>query len=218
MNCISKQAAARGIKTLTLKKNLELYERLMLGDRSARNEMIEGNMPLVVSRMNALLSSSPCAERYRDDLMAEGFLALVTAVDRLATHDRTTDPRPLGYLKKAIDRALKAFADSQLSPLVPARVLRQAQASGDTTVAPALESLDIVQHDVAGDDPYCRYEMLELTMSCCKTPEERTIVNLRSEGATDRETSHRTGIPLATVARLRMDVYQRMQAKLEASR
>jgi len=67
---------------LTREREVELAKRIEAGDRSARDEMIESNLRLVVS----------IAKRYQgrglpfEDLLQEGTLGLIRAVEKFDRH------------------------------------------------------------------------------------------------------------------------------------
>ena len=65
----------------TTEQNDEVYRRLVSGDKKARDEMIEGNMALVVHRADEYLRKAPQMAYYRDDMMSAGFVGLCEAVD-----------------------------------------------------------------------------------------------------------------------------------------
>ena len=75
-------------RALDREQNERLYVRVMAGDEEARQEMIEGNMPLVIAKANSYIRRFPQLAYLRDDLHSAGFLGLVKAVNKMAEHDR----------------------------------------------------------------------------------------------------------------------------------
>ena len=65
------------------KENDAAYQRLVSGDESARNELIEGNMALVIHRVDAYLHRAPQMAYYRDDMISAGIVGLCEVVDRM---------------------------------------------------------------------------------------------------------------------------------------
>ena len=89
-------------KALDREQNEQFYARVMAGDDKAREEMIEGNMPLVIAKVDAYIGCHPQVAYLRDDLHSAGFLALVKAVNTMAEHDQPSNVNPTGYISVAI--------------------------------------------------------------------------------------------------------------------
>ena len=62
---------------LSTEGNLALAPKVAAGDLEARGQMIEGNMPLVVSKVSAYIRDFPEYGYLRDDLTSVGFMGLV---------------------------------------------------------------------------------------------------------------------------------------------
>ena len=69
---------------LSTEGNLALAPKVAAGDLEARRQMIEGNMPLVVSKVSAYIRDFPEYGYLRDDLTSVGFMGLVAAVNLMA--------------------------------------------------------------------------------------------------------------------------------------
>ena len=90
---------------------VKLYQRLVSGDTKARDEMIEGNMALVVYRVDTYLRNAPQMAYYRDDMIAEGLVGLCKAVDAMQKKGPVKDPRPTGYITRSVDQHIARLAD-----------------------------------------------------------------------------------------------------------
>ena len=111
-------------------KNDTFYERICAGDKSAVDEMILGNLPLVKSRIGAFLKEYRRFRHLFDDLYGEGILALTQAVNSFAESDAD---KPTGYIVSAIDYALKNYVDTECGHgLMSRRTVQRRRASDDS--------------------------------------------------------------------------------------
>ena len=69
---------------LDAEKNSALFERVSAGDAAAREEMIVGNMPLAVAKVESFLRCFPGVAHLRDDLTSAAFVGLTKAVNQMA--------------------------------------------------------------------------------------------------------------------------------------
>ena len=69
---------------LDAEKNAALYQRVAAGDAAAREEMIVGNMPLAVAKVESFIRCFPEVAHLRDDLTSAAFIGLVKAVNKMA--------------------------------------------------------------------------------------------------------------------------------------
>ena len=100
-------------RSLDREQNELLYARVMAGEDKAREEMIEGNMPLVINKVDAFIGCYPQAAHLRDDLHSAGFMALVQAVNTMVEHDRPRKKNPTGYLSVAITHEIAKVAERE---------------------------------------------------------------------------------------------------------
>ncbi len=198
--------------TTTREANDHLYQRVRAGDKSARNEMIEANMPLVTFKVEACLGCFPHLAYLRDDLLGEGNLHLVKAVDDMMAE---SVGNPTGYISVAIQMALGRFIDSELYS--SDRTARRNRRNGDESqlLHKVAESDSIIGQ--LEYDPRKEADLLELIVGCCETDEERAIVDLRTKGYVDAEIARQLDIPLTTTYMLRRELYQRVLATGEVS-
>src|SRR3990167_3565186 len=74
--------------------NDQLYVRVLAGDDNAREQMTVNNLPLVLSVVDLFIGKRPDCQYLRDDLVAEGFLAVVNAVQRIPACQEKRRPNP----------------------------------------------------------------------------------------------------------------------------
>lgn len=84
--------------------NTRLYPLVAAGDADARREMIEGNMSLVVAKVDKFLAELPHLVHLRDDLTSAGFIGLVEAISNM---QRRKVRNPTSYVSIAINRSFR---------------------------------------------------------------------------------------------------------------
>lgn len=98
----------RGIAEVSAEERQRLYERLVSGDGSAKHPVIESHLKRVVTLAGKYKNRGVPLE----DLIQEGNLTLITAVDRICRDHSIPD------VKKELDRSVRAtmieLADGQL--------------------------------------------------------------------------------------------------------
>jgi DNA-directed RNA polymerase specialized sigma subunit len=200
-------------KALDREQNEQFYARVMAGDDKAREEMIEGNMPLVIAKVDAYIGCHPQVAYLRDDLHSAGFLALVKAVNTMAEHDQPSNVNPTGYISVAITHEIT-------------RVIEKESAMGLTSI-PESEEGPVSDHDVpqvGHDIPDSTsdvnesavqglFEMRDVLQSCCESDKERTLLRMREEGYSDREIAETLDLPHITTFRLRKELEERFNQK-----
>jgi DNA-directed RNA polymerase specialized sigma subunit len=192
----------------------DLYTRVMQGDKAARDQMIAENMPLVLFKVSSYLGCFPGMEYLRDDIVGEGNVALVVAVDMIRD-GRVTNSNIPGYISVSVQTAIGNFIDRELySSDRTARRNRSAGAESEP-----MHKVSDSDH-VIGEleiDPRKEADLLELIIGCCQTDEERAIVDLRVKGYVDAEIARQLDIPLTTTYMLRRELYQRVLATGEVA-
>ena len=106
-------------KPFTTEQNDEVYKRLVSGDEKARDEMIEGNMALVVYRVDAYLRSAPQMAYYRDDMISAGWLDCVRLWTACRRRGRSRIQEPTGWITKGIDCHIITLVDEANTIVVP---------------------------------------------------------------------------------------------------
>jgi len=147
--------------------NDALITRLIAGDTTARNELIVANQRLVYITVDRTLRLWINFQFLEDDLIGEGMVALVTAVDRLNEIGDAARPPVRNYLITAIRNIL-------ISTLVGQR--------GEVNHYQTTQYLDsyhrIPEHVLAEEDPvFARIEDREFFLSLCETEREREILS-----------------------------------------
>ena len=88
----------------------------MAGDAAAREEMIVGNMPLAVTKVESFVRCFPGMAHLRDDLTSAAFTGLVKAVNQMAAGKgpRSTDhSAPAECIGMWINRELRQLIESE---------------------------------------------------------------------------------------------------------
>lgn len=150
-------------------QNEVLITRLIAGDVEARDKLIVLNQRLVFVTVDRTLRLWTNFQHFRDDLIGEGMLALVQAIDRLKSIGEAE--RPIrNYLITAIRNAL-------VSELVGSRGERGQVAHYQTTHY--VDSYHRVpEHVLAVVDPvFAQIENREFLLSLCETQREREILS-----------------------------------------
>lgn len=190
-------------------RNNALYPRVARGDKEARDELIELNMPLVAIKVDDYLTCFPHLSYLTDDLVGEGNLALVSACDKIMRGEVTND-NLTGYLRVSIHNVIGHYVDDELHS--SDRSARRRRQNGEDPqrfhkVPNSNYVLDELSHD-----PRAEADLHELILGCCDSDEERAIVDLRIKGYKDDEIARQLDISKTTVFMLRRELYQRCLA------
>lgn len=197
------------------KRNERLYPRVMAGDEKARQEMIESNMPLVISKVDSYVRRYPQLEHLRDDLHSAGFVGLVRAVNKMAEHKEPSNVNPTGYMSVAITHEFVKLAKKE--------AVHSGIELADTPESDLDARSDVpeVSHNipesVVDTNQSAATELVELRdliESCCETDEERTLIRMREEGYADRDIAKALSMPHTAAYTLRKELEQRFQKKL----
>ena len=165
-------------------------ERLYRALPDSREQLIVGNMPLVVAVVDAYLKRFPSLENERDDLMSEGFLALIESVDALQGKGITNVS---GYLGQSIGHHL---TDLGRHHKLPTQQL----------------DVDYSKRTLANVDSLERVDVEDLLRHSCRTAFESSIVELRRQRFTLREIGAEYGINPGVVSRALKGVKARFDA------
>ena len=183
-----------------------LAEQVRLGSRKAKEQMIEGYMPLVHHKVKSWLAVFPTLAYLRDDMVSEGFLAVVTAVDNIAISNEPKIDNPTGYVSVAIHNQLSNFAMNEAIIRVPRSVEPDKRASVSPHVYTGLESAMMTSLDQER-----LIEVKDMLASICRTEYDALIMELRASGYTDAEIGVQLEIPPPTVYMLRRELRERFQ-------
>ena len=181
------------------KENMDaLAEQLRLGCRETRERMIEGYMPLVHSKVNKWLAIYPGLEYLEEDMVSEGYFAVVKSINNIETGEEPLRSNVTAYVSTAIIHTIGDFLDNVATIRVPRRA--------DAT-PPVIEQ--IIERPVQDADPVAMLEVLDMLEAACTTDTDRSIVDLLSRGYTEREVSSQLDIPQSTVNILRHEIHER---------
>lgn len=167
--------------------------------QAAINSMIEANIPLVLLKVTTYIGLNPVTNYLADDLVSEGVLALVAAVNSLANLDtpEANENNPNGYIGNRIIWGIARLAENEDKQKV----------TEDYNLRAKLEF-----------DPSIMIDMLDFIMSACQTPEDITIIEMRMTGSTDEEVAARLDISRTAVRVQRHELMQRYDALMEAKK
>jgi len=143
-------------------QNKALVKRLLAGDTSARNELIEINRRLVFTTVKRFLSVWLNFKHLRTDLIGAGMIALVQAVDRLIE---------IGEMKRPIRNYLITCIRCKLLTEVIREIEHLQLHQYVATYG------EVPEHNLAVDDPlFGQIEDREFLMSLCESERDRDIL------------------------------------------
>jgi RNA polymerase sigma factor (sigma-70 family) len=96
-------------------ENVRLFERMVQGDASARNEFLTYNLPFVLRIAGKYVGRSGILEQ--DDLIAAGVEGLCDAADRIGRGKVTISDTINGYIYSCVDYAIKNARRDEGSPI-----------------------------------------------------------------------------------------------------
>jgi DNA-directed RNA polymerase specialized sigma24 family protein len=186
-----------------------LAEQVRLGSRKARVQMIEGHVRLVFHKVDSWLAVFPTLKYLREDMVSEGLLALVRAVDNIAISSTPSEKdNPTGYISVAIHNALSDYAMDEATIRVP----RSVEVNKRASVTPRVHTgLGIESTSIMSLDHERLVEVKDMLTVICRTEYDAPIMELRTQGYTDAEIGNQLGIPGPTVYMLRKELYERFQ-------
>jgi RNA polymerase sigma factor (sigma-70 family) len=217
-------------KSLDREDNNRLYELVKVGDMVARQRMIEGNMYLVVDKVDCFLKRHPHAKHLRDDLTSAGFTGLLMAVNAIARGE-VENTNVTGYLAVTVGRELENLMDSENPIYVNGRLRRLAREQGYELEIPVVQAMpqDYDKQSNTGEisddgetqpsraersyDPTSMSELRDVLAACCESDEDREFMRMREEGYTQQEIADELGIPKGSVPALRKRLYERFLRK-----
>jgi DNA-directed RNA polymerase specialized sigma subunit len=202
---------------LDAEKNLVLFQRVVAGDAAAREEMIVGNMPLAVAKVESFIRCSTAITHLRDDLAGAAFLGLVKAVNKMAAGKgpRKADPSaPLDFIGMWINRELGRLVEDETPIHVPHESDRLAKQNGDPIAPPVV--CNVVPDRCEAPSYEQGLEIRDLIDPCCTTEEERTFVDMLQAGHSLAKIASAIKRSPPTVSRIRKKLKTRIQRKLKA--
>jgi RNA polymerase sigma factor (sigma-70 family) len=186
--------------------NKRLYPLVVAGDAEAREQMIVNNMPLVVALAESYLKTWPQYSHIQDDLVANGFLGLVKAVNELGIRKCKTTINPTSYISRSIRRC---FQDTtEYDPLI--HVSRKSKKRPPQTSTK--HDMSKVMLSVRGETRDS-IDLRDAIDSCCESPLDRELIALREIGYTSQDVAKIKGIPDRTVRYRLQAIRNRFDAK-----
>lgn len=213
-NLMEKSQAAGYAGPASREKNKEVYARLVAGDEAAGDEMIQGNMPLVLLRVDAHLWRSPQLSHLREDMIGAGLLALCEAVDTMKRADAISNTT--GYLYTAIDKAIGKLTDEESTIVVPQRTQEVARKDEKELHRPRTiggNAALALSSRLHASDPLAVMELEEEILACCQDELDQRIVTMRTEGHTDAEIAAAVGLTERAVNLRRQKLHERFKER-----
>lgn len=185
-------------QALDRERNIELYKRLK-GGEDVTEEMIIGNIPLVLTRVNSFLTDFFEYRHLKLDLQSEGYLALARAVETMSSTDVEN---PVGYIYCAVYNALKKFVQRSES-FSPSRHTLETE----DVALPQKATVDMWKME-AMDRRETLDVLHEIEDNCLDTSDVE-IVWLREMGYVDEEIATELGVSQNFVWRRKDAILQR---------
>jgi len=183
---------------LDMAGNRDLFPLVAAGDEVARRRMIEGNLTLVVAKVDSFLGIVPHLDFLRDDLTSAGFLGLVKAVNSIARGKvHRNDGFIVGYLIVWIGREIEVAISREAPIYVPLKSQHAARAKGETIDIPVVtheipEARRINQNETAEVDAR------DLLDACCTCEEDRIILAMCAQKHTYAKIAKAIGKPFTS--------------------
>ncbi len=204
-------------ETLDAARNLGLFQRLKAGDAAARDEMIVGNMPLAVAKVEGFIRCFPDTSYLRDDLTSAAMVGLTKAVNKMAVGKgprRISPSSPVDFMGMWINRELRRLVEDETPIRVPHESRRLAKQKEEPIVAPAVSHAVPEQFETPTHQK--QLEDRDLMESCCICDDERTWLAMRLAGHTNAAIARAINRPDESTRRLGKRVESRIKRKLEA--
>lgn len=183
----------------------ELYSRVVAGCEQAKAQMIEAHLGLAYSKVKRLLKKVPALKYLREDLVAEGNLAVVEAVNNLVGSELgDRKENPTGYISIHVTYAMARFVDSVEGGGTISGEARRRRRREGRGVPTQDEIPDLLESDPGG-----LIDTWDDLLACCKDPEDREILRLKAEGHTGRSISRTLGMSHAEVHKRLHGIHKR---------
>ena len=203
---------------LDAEKNLALIKRVKTGGAAAREEMIIGNMPLAIAKVESFLCCASDLCHLRDDLVSTAFIGLVKAVDKMAAGNgpRKDDASaPVDFICMWINRELHELMETE--GIVPPHTSKwRAEGKGEELTVPTFCNTIPGRFEVPSYEN--ELEARDLLDACCISTNERTFVTMREAGHTLAEIAVVTRMSVTSVYRMGKELDARVQDKMKSLR
>jgi RNA polymerase sigma factor (sigma-70 family) len=174
---VCKKDSDGNAKGNSIDANHALVQVMLAGDASARDKLITGNMPMVITIVDNFIKSNTYCEHLRDDLTSEGFLALTVAVDAIQRGKLREAVTATKYLSTSVKNAIR-----KLSVKAKKEHSREQTSDADLSMRTMAPSETVEEIDIK----------LSIEGLCDK--QEQELVRLRKERYTFAEIEEMTGI------------------------
>ena len=205
---------ARLGKPFCKEDNKRLYPLVAAGDADARRQMIEGNMSLVVTKVDAFLGEWPGFAHLRDDLMSAGFMGLTKAVNKMAAGRRVRNPT--SYLGSAIKREFDYLLESEAAIRLPHSSRFDALKNDEELAAPTVTNT--LPERQGAQSSIGEVDVRDLFDSCCTCQEERIVLAMCEAQHTYAQIAKAIGRPGSSTYVMAKKVKARIQEKLDSLR
>jgi hypothetical protein len=205
---IKQSHAANGNEKGSRELNNQLYPLVAAGDKQAAQQMVERNIPLVISKVDDYIFMFPDVAYLRDDLVSEGNLGLCIAVDKMAEKGPVPNPNPTGYISYWIQYRLGTVVDAEQANGASSRTIALKAEKGEI-ISKQVSGFNVYAHDGEEQDPTALIELMDEIEGCCESEEELTIVRMRARNHVDQEIAQAINTPLSTTYMLRRGIYKR---------
>lgn len=184
-NLMERSKAAGYGEPLSREENDELYKRLIAGEKDAKDQMIQGNMALVIVRVKSLLRNTPQMMYFRDDLISAGLVGLCKAVDKMQKSCTTKKINPTGYIYTSIDNHLIEAIDEESTIVVPHRTQKRARQNDTIIEKPKFvdrKEADLQFAKLHSADRIAEYDCQEEINACCLDELDSKIIEMKITG------------------------------------
>ncbi len=199
---------------LSVDENAALYPRVLAGDPDAREQMITGNMALVLGKVESFIRAFPHAAYLRDDLASAGFIRLTKIVNSYAKGKKVNEPTY--YLARGICNDFSGVLEKEMTIRVPETTRRRLAEEGNEDVMPTV--LNTIPERWANAPYESELEFRDLLDSCCHNEEERTFLRMREEGYTLTEIAQAIHRPVSSTCVMGKQLEARIDRTIERTR
>ncbi len=203
-------------ETLDAERNLALFERLKAGDAAAREEMIVGNIPLAVAKVEGFIRCFPDTSYLRDDLTSAAMVGLTKAVNKMAAGKgprKRAPSAPVDFIGMWINRELGRLVEDETTIRVPHTSKARARSEGQGVTPPTI--VNDVPERWAVFSYQKDLEIRDLIEACCTTEVERRFVAMRRARHTLAAIADALGVPTHTISNLQRRLKGRIRKRLE---
>lgn len=174
---------------------INMLERIREGSLS-RDVLIEGHLPLAMSKVHMALETWPSLMYLADDMASEAFLAVVESVDKMIVTE-VEEPYPTAYIGTSIVNRLLRLIKEEGTIRIPRTSDAKVRVVGEATESQLMTNGETT------------FELDNLLGFLCQDDMDREIIRLRKKGFTDREIAVQLKRSRSWVSKRRKALYQR---------